>query len=169
MKYVKSRKSPAEKGSSCSLTFLLLPSWIFLDVYKVYTTAMEMCTQQTATGVMELACRNIIPLHCIFPPSYCADDYSKALSCGMLCHMMLRMLKTHIWVQKQVEEINGRGICWVLILRCHIQLREVPVSKWLEAWRACREASCMLAPLSKRGKVSAFGCCLERLWGHDKP
>lgn len=41
MEYVKSRKSLAEKGPPCSLTFLLLPGPFYLNFYEVYTTAIE--------------------------------------------------------------------------------------------------------------------------------
>lgn len=57
---------------------------------------MEKCTQLTAAQVMEIILYKYYTTSLYFPPSYCADDYSNALSCGILSHMIIQMLKNHM-------------------------------------------------------------------------
>lgn len=57
----------------------------------------------------------------------------------------------------QSGEVNGREIHGVFLnSEVPHSAQEVPVNKWLEAWKVRREASCMLALFSKQGKNSCF-------------
>ena len=91
------QKKPGRKGSS--LFFDLFAS-TRLDFFWTSIKSIQLLWKYVLDWLLlrswRLACRNIILLCCILPPSCCADDYSIALGCGILSYMILWMLKTYV-------------------------------------------------------------------------
>lgn len=142
MKYVKSRKNQQERVLVL-WPFCFYQDGFFCFFYKGYIQLLwKYVLNWLLLRSWRLACRNIIPLHCILPPATVLRTTVKPLAVAYFATWYYRCWKI-IRVQKQVEEINGGETCWVLIHRWHIQLGEVPVSKWLEA-QSIMHACCVV-------------------------